>query len=432
VAFVLNKDLIEAKSVKTQELVKGRVLELTIKWNGQETTLINVYAPNRRSEHPDFWESIETERQRAHTPKPDFVLGDFNVTENTIDRVPPRLDSTEATTALREFRLALEIHDQWRHEYPKAREYTYRARNNEQSIRSRLDRIYVAKDKAKFTFDWEMAPSTVPTDHWMVSLRYAPKDAPYIGTGRWTMPIKATKDRKIIDKIKENGMRLQEELKELRENPETRTQEKNPQNLWKNFKYISAKWAEFVTKNTHYKRATKLKNLHRDWKALLENPEFETNQDLQWNEALITKEIEYLERKTSKENRGITNAKIVTAQRKTRRNVVRLEQIKKAKRPDETIKNSQLNPAAVCGKIRQDGSTSETIPQRNTEQGHGHINKREERESHGKRTKCNPRRTEVPRPTQLDPKRKCIRNVRGNGPEKSKKWISNRSRRMPI
>jgi hypothetical protein len=157
-----------------------------------------------------------------------------------------------------------------------------------------------------------MAPSTVPTDHWMVSLRYAPKDTPYIGTGRWTMPIKATKDRKIIDKIKENGMRLQEELKELRENPETRTQEKNPQNLWKNFKYISAKWAEFVTKNTHYKRATKLKNLHRDRKALLENPEFETNQDLQWNEALITKEIEYLERKTSKENRGITNAKIVT------------------------------------------------------------------------------------------------------------------------
>lgn len=59
VAFVLNKDLIEAKSVTTQELIKGRALAITVKWNDQETTLINVYAPNRRQEHQEFWESIE-------------------------------------------------------------------------------------------------------------------------------------------------------------------------------------------------------------------------------------------------------------------------------------------------------------------------------------------------------------------------------------
>lgn len=146
------------------------------------------------------------------------------------------------------------------------------------------------------------SPSTVPTDHWMVSLRYAPKDAPYIRTGKWTMPVKATKNRKIIDKIhwQEKGMRLQEDLKKLSERPETRTPEKNPQTLWNQFKYISAKWAEFVIKNTHYKRATKLKNLQKDQKAILEHPEFETDRNIQWNESFLTSEIEYLERKTSK------------------------------------------------------------------------------------------------------------------------------------
>lgn len=58
-----------------------------------------------------------------------------------------------------------------------------------QAIKSRLDRIYVAKNKAKYTFDWKIAPSAILTDHWLVTVKYAPQNAPYIGKGRWTWPL---------------------------------------------------------------------------------------------------------------------------------------------------------------------------------------------------------------------------------------------------
>ena len=311
VAFVINKDLIEAKETKIQELIKGRAAALTVKWNDQETTMINVYAPNRRQDHKDFWETIENERQRTKTKKPDFVLGDFNVTEEAIDRMPQKMDNFEALAALREFRLKLEIQDQWRHEYPKGREYTYRTNANEHTIKSRLDRIYIAKDKTKFTFDWSMTPSTVKTDHWIVATKYAPKNAPYIGTGRWTMPVKATKNIKITEELIKHGMTLQEEMDEIKNNLATRSTERNHQTLWKNFKLTATKWTKDTMKNTHYRRATKLKNLQKDRKKLLADPNFETNQNLQWSEALLAKEIEYLERKTSKENCEITKAKMI-------------------------------------------------------------------------------------------------------------------------
>lgn len=140
VAFVLNKDLIATENLETFELVKGRAIALKTSWNNQEeTTLINVYAPNQRMEHQPFWESLETTRRSLHLRKPDFVLGDFNVTEDAIDRSPPKRDSERASDALRDLRLSLGIQDQWRHLHPKEREFTYRATVNGKQIKSRLD-----------------------------------------------------------------------------------------------------------------------------------------------------------------------------------------------------------------------------------------------------------------------------------------------------
>ena len=62
-----------------------------MKWSDtEEISLINVYAPNEREQHPTFWTDLDSERRQKHLPKPDFVLGDFNVTKNAIDRSPPQ------------------------------------------------------------------------------------------------------------------------------------------------------------------------------------------------------------------------------------------------------------------------------------------------------------------------------------------------------
>jgi exonuclease III len=311
VAFVLNKELIKTDQVKTFELIKGRAVAIKLTWiNNEEATLINVYAPNRRSDHEPFWEETRREWERRNLGKPDLILGDFNITEEPIDRIPAKHDNEAASRAIRGFRLAMGVQDQWRHAHPKAREFTYRAINHGKPIKSRLDRIYISREKAKYAFDWSIAPSTVPTDHWLVSVKYAPKGAPYIGNGRWTWPLRTLKDEKVIKEIVKEGMKLQEHLDRLRQNPGSRDSIANPQSLWVRFK---KEITGSVTKNSrtsHYRCLTKIKNLKKDRKETVERQDIEENLETQWHEAILANEIEHLEKLVSYNNREHVKAKI--------------------------------------------------------------------------------------------------------------------------
>ena len=311
VAFALNKDLVETDSIKSYNLIRGRAIAVRLTWkNNEVTTLVNVYAPNRKNEHKNFWEKVLAEMTKHNVPRPDFTLGDFNITEDAIDRMPPKLDNEGATCALREFRLEAGVQDQWRHAYPKAREYTYRGMANGKPIKSRLDRIYVAKDKANFTFDWVIGPSTVPTDHWLVTVKYAPKKAPHIGKGRWTFPLRMLKDKEALEWIENRGRTLQEKVEDLQINPEGRTPLNNPQILWWNFKVDIAKWVNYEAKVKHYKSLKRIENLKKDREEILERPEIEEDTNLQWHEAILADQIEYMERVISLNNRERVKAKI--------------------------------------------------------------------------------------------------------------------------
>lgn len=64
VAFVINRALVEAKNLAITELIEGRALALKLNWyNTEEILLINVYAPNNKTEHNTFWEEIDTVRR---------------------------------------------------------------------------------------------------------------------------------------------------------------------------------------------------------------------------------------------------------------------------------------------------------------------------------------------------------------------------------
>ena len=312
VAFVLNKDLVDAEKLETKELIKGRALAIKLTWkrNSEETVIINVYAPNRRSEHQQFWKKVEDERRNKRIRKPDFVLGDFNVTEEPIDRSPARHDTQTATTALREYRLSAGVQDQWRHNFPKAREFTYRATINDLPIKSRLDRIYVSNNKANFTFDWKIAPSSIPTDHWMVTVKYAPHDAPYIGKGRWTWPLHALNNKKLMNWVEERGKELQANIERLRTTPDERSRMENPQTLWKNFKTEISKHIAKEARLKKFKTKTRLRKLEKDREEILKKIEVEETEELQWQEAILANEIGHLEKITSYNERQRVKAKI--------------------------------------------------------------------------------------------------------------------------
>jgi len=123
------------------------------------------------------------ERRAKHLPIPDFTLGDFNVTEDAIDRAPPRLDDEAAIAALREVRHEWDIRDTWRWANPTERAFTYRAQTRNEQIQARLDHIYISKKAEPFTFNWEIKESAILTDHAMVTMKYTPKEAPHISKG---------------------------------------------------------------------------------------------------------------------------------------------------------------------------------------------------------------------------------------------------------
>ena len=128
VAFIINKALITPENISVRTLIPGRAVVLTIAWSAvKKITILNIYAPVDRRDQPEFWERIERRRIRARIPRPDFVLGDFNITEDPLDRSPPHPDDQAATDALREIKHKWEIQDYWRHTHPNERHFTYRA-----------------------------------------------------------------------------------------------------------------------------------------------------------------------------------------------------------------------------------------------------------------------------------------------------------------
>jgi hypothetical protein len=163
------------------------------------------------------------------------MLGDFNVTEDLIDRAPPHLDDANAKTALQEIRQQWKLVDEWRNMHPNETSFTYRTNNSGWSVLSRLDRIYVAKKRTINMFNWTMAPTPVQTDHWIVSVKYTPKDAPYLGKGWWTWYLPLLQNRSLVDDIIERGMKLQSDLERL-SSENAQWESANPQLLWKDFK----------------------------------------------------------------------------------------------------------------------------------------------------------------------------------------------------
>jgi exonuclease III len=231
VAFIINKTILDPREITTHELHQGRALLLKIKWlESCEASLLNVYVPTNRAMQKPFWENIETVRTERRLARPEFVLGDFNVTEDKIDRAPAHLDNKAATEAFRKIRLSWEIQDAWRHTHPNERSFTYRAGSGEQQIQSRLDRIYVARHLQQHTFNWKIETSVVPTDHWLVQMRYAPNDAPYTGKGRWTWLLTQIDNQITIEKIVKQGIQLQTDMSDQK-STNTDRNISNPQTL---------------------------------------------------------------------------------------------------------------------------------------------------------------------------------------------------------
>ena len=124
VAVVLNKSLLHTAGAQATTIVPGRAIQVSVTWQQHELLhVLCVYAPaTSDAARSEFYTHL-TQYYETHPnfPKPQLMAGDFNNTEDDLDRIPVRRDGTEASIRvldkLKEL-LGLMIVDGWRATFP--------------------------------------------------------------------------------------------------------------------------------------------------------------------------------------------------------------------------------------------------------------------------------------------------------------------------
>ncbi|KAI0027641.1 Endonuclease/exonuclease/phosphatase, partial [Vararia minispora EC-137] len=230
-AIVLNRDLVDINGVQSMEIIPGYAHLVQIAWHGTRVlTVLNIYSPSHTdADKRSFWEALDLFWSENDAPIPDIMLGDFNLVEEAIDRVPCRSDPYSVVEKLTSFKTSLSLHDGWRTRHPNSKAYSFERTCEGRTSLARLDRIYVSEDILEHAVDWLIRESPIPTDHKLVSFRIFDENVPYLGRGRYVIPPELMNDNVYLAKVIELGLCVQRGIDGLQE----RTHDSNPQILWK-------------------------------------------------------------------------------------------------------------------------------------------------------------------------------------------------------
>ena len=302
VAIVVNKQMINTRDIKTKTIIPGRAILATIPWH--ETQWINilaVYAPNTPRENREFWTNIKSATEESQSLRPDVMLGDFNVTEDALDRLPSKQDDENTTSALRELRLRHNLVDGWRRANPNTKGYTWTRESD--GTQSRIDRIYLQEDFFADCKDWEISIPPFPTDHDIVSARITTPSAPEIGRGRWAIPPRLFKNKFIRSEIQKLGAELEGKIKA----PYTRTETHNPQVWLREFKSKVLEVARSYEKKTQPMIKVKIAKLQDKLNDIRNHPSLPV-EEIKIASTQLKKEIQCLIKETHQYRRDMTAA----------------------------------------------------------------------------------------------------------------------------
>ena len=218
------------------------------------------------------------------------MMGDFNITEDPLDRTPARPDYERAIAALRSCRHTLEVRDSWRLAFPSERTFTFTTTSH---TMSRIDRIYAREELENNLTDWSHDVSSIPSDHKMVTVRYAPTTAPYIGRDRWSWPLGLLHDKELNTTVVNLGQELQIELGNLTNADRTI----NAQTLWQEFKENIKREAAAAAKKQIPKINRHLKALKKDLKETYQRESLDSSLPTRTEAEILEKEIDHLEKK---------------------------------------------------------------------------------------------------------------------------------------
>ena len=203
VVIALHKGYIDTKQAEPEVIVPGRALLVKTRWrNGAPLTVLSIYAPNVTPTNADesaaFFNRVQQYfEDRPRTRKPDLMLGDFNIVEEPMDRLPARADPEKGVLALDDCLRSLRLSDGSRNTYPSSKNWTHTTPTN---TFLRLDRIYATEKVQEKAREWEIQPNPLEnTDHKVVSVMITDENAPAVGKGHRNFPTRMMQDKLTMD-----------------------------------------------------------------------------------------------------------------------------------------------------------------------------------------------------------------------------------------
>ncbi|KZV59822.1 DNase I-like protein, partial [Peniophora sp. CONT] len=234
VAIVINKSLVSLEDVEVKIIIPGRAISVTFQWHvNLRLTVLNIYAPSRTElETRTFLEDLlEAYTSQPTLTKPDLLVGDFNMVEAAHDRSSSEGSSQATVSVLWNLKRHLGLLDAHLAKYPDSRAVIYRSDANP-NYWERLDRAYIKNNLIDWIMDSRVEDTGVESDHRAMVTTLECRRAPYIGKGRWSMPVRLLKSRPFIQKIDACGKAAQERLQAIT----ARTDQLNPQIVLRDFK----------------------------------------------------------------------------------------------------------------------------------------------------------------------------------------------------
>lgn len=286
VAFIFNKDLVDTSDVESEDINKNRILAAKLTIEGKKLLLLNVYLPNAAKESAAGLKGL-LRHIRQTDMKPDLILGDFNLVEDPIDRLPARPEhDDDAVDAWVNIKMHLNLVDGWRATHEEELGYTFHQPGT--GSKSRIDRIYTPEENLQNTVNWSMSISGHIGDHDMATVHIIDDNAPTQGHGRWRLPNDLLKDGQFCREaeivIRATNRKLQSVIKNT---PESNT----PMTVWLKFKEKIRNVAKTRRKAISSARTKMLFALTDQLEATLKDPSYASNDDLQDESEILHTEI---------------------------------------------------------------------------------------------------------------------------------------------
>ena len=174
---------------------------------------MNIYALARNAKKATFWRLLLETIGNNENLHPNTMMGNFNLVENPkLDRLNNRrgVDPLEARDAPANLTTEFDLVDGWRHRHPRKRGYTFIWESQ-----SRLDRIYTKEDIYPWCTDWRIEHPGFKTNHSMVGVQVTSENMPFIGKGRWAIPIGLMKNRWLKREMQQLARQLQTEINQV-------------------------------------------------------------------------------------------------------------------------------------------------------------------------------------------------------------------------